>query len=207
MLDTLNIFQSIFPILVILFSIIIHEVAHGYVAYILGDETAYRMGRLTLNPIPHIDIVGSILVPILSFTMSGMFLGWAKPVPVNIRNVEGKYGETFVSAAGVIANILLAILAMIFFKVFSVNGMLDMKLSSALFTIIGVNISLALFNLMPIPPFDGMSILQSLFPRLRNSFSNVVYNPVYLIIAIIVASTIFSYVAPFLFSVVMKILS
>ena len=101
--------STVFVIIIILFSIIIHEVAHGYTAYILGDDTAKNANRLTLNPIPHIDIVGSIFIPILSFTMSGMFLGWAKPVPVNLRNVEGKYGDTFVSAAGVAANILLAI--------------------------------------------------------------------------------------------------
>lgn len=207
MLETLNSFAFIFPILVILFSIIIHEVAHGYVAYILGDETAKNMGRLTLNPIPHIDAIGSIIVPILSFTLSGMFLGWAKPVPVNMRNVEGKYGDTFVSAAGVVANILLAIMSMIFYKIFSLNGVLTTELSGALFIIIAVNVSLAIFNLMPIPPFDGMAILQSLFPRIRNSFSSVVYNPVYLIIAIIVASFIFTSIMPFIFSFIIKILS
>ena len=126
--------------------------------------------------------------------------------PTNLRNVEGKYGDTFVSAAGVAANILLAIVAMIFFKILYTNGSVTPELTKALFTIIGVNVSLAIFNLMPIPPFDGMAILQSLFPRIRNSFSSVIYSPFYLILAIILASFLFVHIIPFVFMFINNIL-
>ena len=192
---------TLFPILIILFSIVIHEVAHGYAAYLLGDETAYRAGRLTLNPIPHIDLIGSIIVPLLSFTTAGTFLGWAKPVPVNIYNLRGKYSEAIVSGAGVFANIMLAFICGILFKFFALQGTMTDALSTALFTVIGVNISLAFFNLIPIPPFDGMAILQGLFPRMR-MITSFMYNPVYLILAIIVASSLYSAFIPHVFKIV-----
>lgn len=205
MLETLTISHVLFTFLVVIFSIILHEVAHGYAAYIQGDETAFRAGRLTLNPLPHIDPIGSVIVPFLAFTMSGLFFGWAKPVPYNTLNVRTRLGQAFVSAAGVLTNLALAIIAGIVFKVLVLQGGMTEALASALFTVISVNISLFLFNLIPIPPFDGMAILQSLFPRLHIA-STVVYNPVYLIVAIIVASSIFSVLAPMLFGVVTDIL-
>jgi Zn-dependent protease len=110
-----------------------------------------------------------------------------------------------VASAGVLTNLALAIVAGIAFKVFMMQGLLTETLAQNIFTVIAVNLSLFLFNLIPIPPFDGMAIIQSLFPRLRIS-SAFIYNPIYLILAIVVASTIFSALAPVLFSLVKDIL-
>lgn len=205
MLETLTISHVLFTFLIVIFSIILHEIAHGYAAYIQGDETANRAGRLTLNPLPHIDPVGSVIVPFLAFSVAGTFFGWAKPVPYNVHNVRGRFGEVFVASAGVLTNLALAIVAGIAFKVFMMQGLLTETLAQNIFTVIAVNLSLFLFNLIPIPPFDGMAIIQSLFPRLRIS-SAFIYNPIYLILAIVVASTIFSALAPVLFSLVKDIL-
>ncbi len=205
MLETLTISQTLFPIIVVLFSIILHEVAHGYAAYIQGDETAFRAGRLTLNPLPHIDMIGSVIVPFIAFFTAGTFFGWAKPVPYNVHNVRGKFGEAFVASAGVLTNLSLAIVTGIAFKILVMQGLMTNSLAQGLFTIIAVNISLFLFNLIPVPPFDGMAILQSLFPRLRIS-SRIIYSPLYLIGAIIVASFVFSAFAPTFFGFITDIL-
>jgi len=188
-----------------LFSIIFHEVAHGYVAYLFKDKTAFVAGRLTLNPLPHIDIVGSIIVPLLSYTLSGTLFGWAKPVPVNTRNLVGKYAEFLVSAAGVLTNLFIALLTLIVAHYAAIAGMLTKETGSVLVSVIIINLSLFLFNLMPIPPFDGMSILQSLFPKLRIQ-KDFIYNPLYMIVALVVASSIFSALAPFVFKEVLGFL-
>lgn len=202
----MDILQLLFPFGIILFSIIIHEFAHGYVAYVLGDGTASRAGRLTLNPIPHIDFIGSIIVPSLSFMTAGTFLGWAKPVPVNLHNIRQKYGEVAVASAGVISNILLAVVCGIVYKIAATNGFMTEGLSKALFMVITVNVSLAFFNLIPIPPFDGMAILQGFFPRLQFS-QTLIYNPFYIVFAIILASNIYMFFSPFIFGFVINLIS
>lgn len=199
--DILSISSGFFPIIIVLFSIILHEVAHGYAAYIQGDETAYRAGRLTLNPLPHIDVIGSVIVPLFAFFTAGTFFGWAKPVPYNVHNIRTRMGVAFVAAAGVLTNILIAIVAGIAFKLLLAGGVMSNGVGSALYTIIGVNISLAFFNLIPIPPFDGMSILQALFPRLHIR-SQVIYSPFYMVGAIIVASVLYGVMMPYLFKAV-----
>lgn len=204
--ELLNVSQTIFPIVVVIFSIILHEVAHGYAAYVQGDQTAYRAGRLTLNPLPHIDVVGSILVPLFAFLTAGTFFGWAKPVPYNIHVIKTRLGEAFVAAAGVLTNLLIAVVAGIVFKTLGAQGDLSVSVGQALLTIISVNVSLAFFNLIPIPPFDGMSILQALFPRMRIR-SDFVYSPGYLIIAIIGASVFYSMTVPPLLKIVFSIIS
>lgn len=205
MQEALTISQGIFPFIIIIYSIILHEIAHGYAAYIQGDETANRAGRLTLNPLPHIDVMGSIIVPLFAFLMSGTFFGWAKPVPYNAYNIRTNIGQAFVAAAGVLTNLLVALLAGIAFKILHTYGYLNIAAGSALFTIIKVNVSLAFFNLMPIPPFDGMSILQSFFPKMRIQ-STLIYNPVYMIGAIIVASVLYGICMPYVFGVVQMLL-
>jgi Zn-dependent protease len=199
MLETLNISQAIFTFIVIIYSIILHEIAHGYAAYIQGDETAYRLGRLTLNPFPHIDMMGSVIVPLFALFSLGTFFGWAKPVPYNVYNIRTKIGHAFVAAAGVLTNLLLALLTGIVFKVLAAQGALTLEVGTALLTIIKINVSLAFFNLIPVPPFDGMSILQALFPRLHIQ-SRIVYNPIYMIGAILVASVLYSAVMPHIFA-------
>ncbi|MCX5892606.1 MAG: site-2 protease family protein [Deltaproteobacteria bacterium] len=149
-------------VVVLLFSIIIHEVAHGYVALRNGDPTAKIMGRLTLNPVPHIDPVGSILLPgLLLLSHAGILFGWAKPVPVNPLNYRNyRQGEIAVSAAGPLSNLALA--AVFAFLLRSELG--GVGLQTLAYYGVSINIFLALFNLIPIPPLDGSHILAMLLP-------------------------------------------
>ncbi len=188
---------------VTLFSIILHEVAHGYVAYFFKDKTAFLAGRLTLNPLPHIDILGSVIVPLASIFLSGSLFGWAKPVPVNPRNLVGKYAEFWVAAAGVLTNLFLVIVSLILAHIFSRYNLLGPAVEKLLLASVSINLSLFLFNLIPVPPFDGMAILQGLFPRLRIN-SRIIYNPIYMIVAIVVASYLYSAIAPTVFSFVLR---
>jgi Zn-dependent protease len=203
--EALTILPGLFPILIILFSIILHEVAHGYAAYIQGDETAHRAGRLTLNPLPHLDMIGSVIVPLLAFFTAGTFFGWAKPVPYNPHNIQTRIGEAFVAAAGILTNLLIAGIAIIIFKTFVSQGLMTSGIATGLFTIISVNVSLAFFNLIPVPPFDGMAIIQALFPRLHIN-SSLVYSPIYLIGAILGASVLYSMFMPYVFGYLKVIL-
>jgi Zn-dependent protease len=184
--------DTIIYIAIVIYSIILHEIAHGYVAYLCGDDTAKNENRLTLNPVPHIDPVGSIMLPVIA-VMSGFgVFGWAKGVPVNIYNLGGsKLKEFFVSAAGVITNLLLAtiFLSLIKFGIFSSYQELFLKVAI-------VNIGLGFFNLLPIPPFDGMSILRSFFPSLKYKWQHLEHNPAAMIISILVASHIFGLIYP-----------
>ena len=147
-------------------SIVIHEVSHGFVAESFGDETARDAGRLTLNPISHLDIFGSILLPaVLVLTHAPFLFGWAKPVPYNPNNLRNrKWGTIAVAAAGVFANFIIAIIFGIIIRL-----TFGMGLQTGFYTItseiVVVNLALAIFNLVPIPPLDGSRILFSFFPE------------------------------------------
>lgn len=206
MIESVSMLQGIYPFLIIIFSIILHEIGHGYAAYVQGDHTALRAGRLTLNPLPHIDMVGSVIVPFVAFLTAGTFFGWAKPVPYNPHNIRTRLGHVFVASAGILVNLLLALLVGLTFKILALNGLLTPVLAKAIFTIISVNVSLAFFNLIPIPPFDGMAILQALFPRMTIK-NSIVYNPFYMIVAILVASVLYGMIAPYIFSGLQSILT
>jgi Zn-dependent protease len=148
---------------VLLFSVVVHEVAHGYVALLNGDPTAKMLGRLTLNPVPHIDLVGTILVPVLlMISHAGILFGWAKPVPVNPLNYRNyRWGEFTVSAAGPLSNLVLAsIFAMLLRLNLSNPGLVQL-----IYFGVSINVILALFNLLPIPPLDGSHVLSILLPR------------------------------------------
>jgi Zn-dependent protease len=148
---------------VLLFSVIVHEVAHGYVALLNGDPTARMLGRITLNPVPHIDPIGTILLPLLLLmSHAGILFGWAKPVPVNPLNYRNyRWGEFAVSAAGPVSNLALAAL----FSVLLRLGFNNVGLMKLAYFGVSINIFLALFNLIPIPPLDGSHILAILLPR------------------------------------------
>lgn len=156
--------MEIIAVAIVILSIIFHEVAHGYVAYWLGDPTAKYAGRLTLNPIPHIDMVGSIIVPGLALLSGSPFLlGWAKPVPVNPYNLRyGKWGEALTAFAGPGTNILIALAAGLLVRFGFVP--ISPEMIGVAFIVILANISLAILNLLPIPPLDGSKIVAALLP-------------------------------------------
>lgn len=156
---------AILSLVVLIFSVIVHEVAHGYAADSLGDPTARLSGRLTLNPTPHIDLMGSIIIPaLLVFTQSPILFGWAKPVPYNPYNLRNKrWGEAFVAVAGSATNIFLAIIFGLLARYGSSIGFDDISLSLAAI-ISFVNLFLGLFNLIPIPPLDGFTTLRAALP-------------------------------------------
>lgn len=155
----------IFYILILLFSIVIHEVSHGFVAEYFGDNTARNAGRLTLNPIPHIDPFGSVILPaILVLSHAPVFFGWAKPVPYNPNNLRNlKWGTFWVAAAGIISNIFIAIVFGIIIRL-SFSFSLPEGFYFITSTIVLMNLALAVFNLVPIPPLDGSKILFTLLP-------------------------------------------
>lgn len=151
-------------LVVLIISIIIHEVAHGYAAFALGDPTAKLAKRLTLNPLRHLDPIGSILLPAtLVLTHSPFLFGWAKPVPYNPYNLTNqRWGESIVAVAGVATNLLLAVLFAFVTRLALANGI--EVFASLAASIVLVNLYLGLFNLIPIPPLDGYTFLRGLLP-------------------------------------------
>jgi Zn-dependent protease len=142
----------------LLFSIIIHEVAHGWVAYRMGDSTAKWSGRLTFNPLKHLDPVGTLMLFLAGF-------GWARPVPVNFNNIsDRRKGLIFVSSAGILANILFAFIALLFIRLFSTSssGVTLILVYNVCNIVAQINITLAALNLIPIPPLDGSKILMGI---------------------------------------------
>ena len=154
----------VFYILVLIISVILHEIAHGYAANALGDPTAKLAGRLTLNPLPHIDLFGSIIIPaLLVLSHTGVMFGWAKPVPYNPYNLKNqRWGEAIVGISGVATNLLIAVLFGLLARVSFIYE-LD-RLAVLLGIVCVVNLSLAFFNLLPFPPLDGFTTLRGLLP-------------------------------------------
>lgn len=173
--------EFIFIILILLFSVVIHEVAHGYMAEQLGDNTARLAGRLTLNPLKHLDPVGSFLVPGILALAGGVIFGWAKPVPYNPNNLRNmRRDEALVAAAGPLSNIAIAVAFALLFRFgFAVPLFLP---------IIGVNLALAVFNLLPIPPLDGSKVLFALLPRRQSflQFQNALERQGFLILLLVI---------------------
>jgi len=158
----------VFGIVVLIFSVVLHEVAHGHMANWLGDPTARLAGRLTLNPMRHIDPLGSIILPaLLLITHAPILIGYAKPVPYNPYNLRAAYGEGLVAFAGPGTNILLALIFGFLIR-FS-SAQLGPDLISAFAVIVYVNILLALFNLIPVPPLDGSKVLSALLGAISPS--------------------------------------
>lgn len=164
-MDTNQIIIVIFQVAILIMSVVIHEVAHGWVAYKLGDPTANDHGRLTLNPIPHLDPVGSFLVPIMLLIVSaGQFaFGWAKPVPFNPYNLKNQRRDpALIALAGPVSNFLVALLFGLVFRFLGPLMLVGPKVELAIIifqAIIITNIVLAIFNLIPVPPLDGSKIL------------------------------------------------
>lgn len=152
-------------LIVLILSVIAHEVAHGYAANSLGDPTARLAGRLTLNPVPHVDLLGSIVIPtLLVVTGSPILFGWAKPVPYNPYNLKNqRWGEALVAVAGSATNILLALIFGLIAR-FSVALALPAPAVALAATIAFINLFLGFFNLIPFPPLDGFTALRAALP-------------------------------------------
>jgi len=157
--------EIIFPILILLLSVVLHEVSHGFTAYFLGDPTAKLAGRLTLNPLKHLDPVGSVLIPLLTYTTGGFIFGWAKPVPYNPYNLKaGRWGPALVGAAGPAANFVIALFFSVLIRLAAVGLALPQPFLELATLVVLLNLILAIFNLFPIPPLDGSKILLAVLP-------------------------------------------
>ena len=165
MLCYLHMEIHIAAIVALIMSIVLHEMAHGYAANSLGDPTARLQGRLSPNPLVHIDPLGSVIIPaLLMLSGSGILFGWAKPVPYNPYNLNNqKWGEALVAAAGPAVNILLALLFALLIRFSGQFGLNEVFVSLAQY-IVYMNLLLSFFNLIPFPPLDGSKILPALLP-------------------------------------------
>lgn len=154
--------DPIFLIIILVMSVVIHEVSHGYIADLLGDPTARLAGRLTLNPLVHLDWLGSVIVPLLLYLLpGGLMFGWAKPVPYNPYNLRGgRWGPAYVALAGPASNLFIAFIFGLTLRLSLIPAMA----TSLVATLVIINIMLATFNLMPIAPLDGSKVLFALLP-------------------------------------------
>ncbi len=157
--------EFVFVIVVLILSIVVHELAHGYAALAQGDPTAKYAGRLTMNPIKHLDLVGSFIVPFVLYILPvGVILGWAKPVPYNPYNLRNqRWGEALVAAAGPAVNLLVALVFGLVIRFGAGTLPEDAILLAGL--IVVINVIIAIFNLIPLPPLDGSKILFDILPR------------------------------------------
>ena len=158
-MDTLTLIVSI---IILVMSVVIHELSHGYTAELLGDPTPRLQGRLTLNPLKHLDLFGSIIVPIIT-SLAGFTFGWAKPVQWNPYNVKNKrWGEFMIAIAGPLANLSIAVVFGLIVRF--AGASLPASFIQIVFYVIAINIVLAIFNLIPLPPLDGSKVLFAILP-------------------------------------------
>lgn len=210
MFTNLDLNQIVVMIVPLLFAVTFHEVAHGYIALRMGDNTALLAGRLTLNPIKHLDFMGSLLLPlILNLTGSPVIFGYAKPVPVNFSNFRNYRKSTiYVASAGVLANFALAIVSGVLFQTIahfqwlwngSIFRPLIMDFYHMLFYSVVINLVLAIFNLIPIPPLDGSKILAMFLPAsLRLHYARIERFGMIIIIFLLLTNLIDKFMSFFL---------
>lgn len=192
---------TILSIIILIFSVILHEVAHGYMADRLGDPTARLSGRLTLNPLKHIDPIGSIIVPLIT-SLAGFTFGWAKPVPYNPYNLKNKrQGEFLIAAAGPASNLLLALIFGTIIRFLSIDGSISLPVLTVFSYIVIINIVLAIFNLIPLPPLDGSKILFSVLPNQYDRGRMIMeqYAPIFVLIVVFFLWQILAPVIPWAF--------
>ncbi|NOT83624.1 MAG: site-2 protease family protein [Methylococcaceae bacterium] len=197
MMDDLTLVQRIVVwILPVVFAITVHEVAHGWVAKLYGDKTAFLMGRLTLNPLKHVDLIGTLLLPgILLLTGTGFIFGWAKPVPVDARNFKNPRRDmAIVALAGPVSNLIMALLWALLARVgvtLNIDAISHPLIYSGVAGI-SINLVLALLNLLPLPPLDGSRILSGMLPEQIAEYYNKLERFGFLIILLLLSSNILS---------------
>jgi Zn-dependent protease len=182
--------QIIFLYIIIVISAVFHEYAHGLAAYYLGDPTAKNEGRLTLNPLVHIDLFGTVILPLFLLFTGGIFIGYAKPVPYNPNNLrDKKYGSLKVAIAGPFSNLFIALVFGLFLRFFSGSVLTSNIISPIFLSLIAlitvINIALAFFNMIPFPPLDGSKVFFDLFPRYWSRIMNLGF--LGLVLALLVA--------------------
>lgn len=188
----------------VLFAITVHEVAHGWVASKFGDQTARFAGRLTLNPLNHVDLVGTIIVPIVMLMVSNFIFGWAKPVPVDMRNLKHRYQMVLVACAGPASNFLMAILWALIAKLgLHLNPWLGIPLTYMGQAGILINIVLGVLNCLPLPPLDGGHALMYLLRgRWAYYFSRLEPYGFFILILLMLSGALSFIIAPLIFSLV-----
>lgn len=184
-------------IIILIFSLLVHEISHGLMAYICGDNTAKKYGRLSLNPLHHLDPLGTLLPIFMILSGSSFIFGWAKPVPINYYRLKyGRVGEFLVAIAGVTSNILLAIIGMFMFK-YMYDILATLHLLEPVLYMISLNILLAVFNIMPIPPLDGSRVLASIGSYdLRESIFHMDRYGIFIILILSWTGLLYKFIAP-----------
>lgn len=201
----MNLQIGLFLYIVVIFSAIIHEYAHGWMANRLGDPTAKQMGRLTLNPVAHIDVFGTFLLPLFLLLVSAgsVFIGYAKPVPFNPFNLKKIRRDTaLIALAGPSANLSIAVILGLLLRFF--GGMLAWGgIMNFIPWIIFINVWLCLFNLIPVPPLDGSKILMSALPQAQAIAFGKMFGPLGIFVALLVAYLVLSPLAGFIFKLIL----
>jgi len=203
-----DIFRIVVQFAVVLFALSVHESAHAWSADKFGDPTARLMGRVTLNPLAHIDLIGTIIIPLILVWAGGPVFGWAKPVMVNPNNLRNRRRDgMLVSAAGPISNLLVAgATILVFLALRSAHLLLSVPLVTILLFLIIINIYLAVFNLIPIPPLDGSGVLEGVLRGDALRFYEQIKPYGFFILIIVIYTHLLDYIADPIFRLVMKIL-
>ena len=198
-MQDVGLIQVVFSVLVLVFSVVAHEVSHGYMAQYLGDPTARLAGRLTLNPLKHLDPIGSVLIPFVTALMPGGFVfGWAKPVPYNPYNLrDQKWGDAKVALAGPLTNLSIAVVFAMLLRFGGASLSGDMQ--SMMQLIVLINIVLTVFNLVPIPPLDGSKVLFNALP-LRYRYIEDYFQRYALVFILIFAFFLWQFFLPLIYS-------
>lgn len=196
----------ILPVLVL--SIVLHELAHGFVAYINGDDTAKNNGRLSLNPLKHIDTVGLLLPLFLILSGSSFVIGWAKPVPVNYYKLKNQTASVFwVSVAGILTNLFFAFIGALCLKYFPVEYLANKYIYMSVIYLIRLNVTLAIFNLLPIPPLDGSKIITSFGSDKLKNFIYSIENYGFFIILLLMWTGALNFIMNPLYKIVYALLN
>lgn len=193
---------------ILVLSLTVHEAAHAWSANRLGDPTARLLGRLSLNPVVHVDPIGTIVLPLIAMmsTAGQAFFGWAKPVPVTIANLRGNWKQKYmlIAAAGPASNLLLATLAAIIVRVVTASEPLELGFGlRVLKFVVNLNVLLAVFNLLPVPPLDGGNVLAGLLPRhLAAGFEQIRPYGFLIIVGLAATGTLWTFINPIMNAIV-----